>query len=158
MRSVGSPPHECKEADGTTDLEPTCTSDIPPLLPEGEYEVVFVRAEEKVLWGRPKVFLQFRIMRACDQACDAIGQKLFMAATLPKHGRLSISSKYLQQWILASGRRPARRDRLSTRVFQQKVFLATVRTVRKGSDGSVLPVSSQYSVIDRLLKVLTGAA
>lgn len=150
MRSVGSLPDESKAEE--KDLEPTCTSDIPPLIPDGAYEVVFVRAEEKVLWGRPKVFLQFRIM----EAGAYLGQVLFMAVTFPSHGRFALSSKYLQQWSLAAGKRPGRRDRMSTRIFRNKVFLAKVRTVTQSSDGNDRPLDSQYSVIDKLLKVLTG--
>jgi hypothetical protein len=110
------------------DLEPPCTVDMPPLLPDGDYEVSFVRAEEAYIWGnRHKVFLQFRIV----QPGDYLGQVLFMAVTFPTNGRFSLSSKYLQQWTLAAGRQPSRHDRLSTKVFRNKVFLGHVRTVTK---------------------------
>jgi hypothetical protein len=135
------------------DLEPACINDIPPLVPKGLYEVVFVRAEEKILWGRKKVFLHFRIM----QAGDYLGQVLFMAVTFPSNGRFAVSSKYLQQWSLAAGKRPARRDRLSTKVFRNKSFLAQVRTVEKDSAGEERSLLAQYSVIDKLIQVQTGA-
>jgi hypothetical protein len=145
-------PLKCKPDEN--DLEPACINDIPPKLPEGLYEVVFVRAEEKVLWGRKKAFLQFRII----QAGDFLGQMLFMAVTFPSNGRFSVSSKYLQQWSLATGKRPARRDRLSTKVFRNKSFLALVRTVKKDSGGKERCETAQYSVIDKLIKVQTGTS
>ena len=136
------------------DLEPACINDIPPKLPEGLYEVVFMRAEEKAIWGRKKAFLYFRII----QAGDHLGQVLFMAVTFPTNGRFAVSSKYLQQWSMAAGKRPARRDRLSTKVFRNKSFLALVRTVKKDSGGKERCETAQYSVIDKLIKVQTGAS
>jgi hypothetical protein len=112
-----------------------------------------MRAEEKVLWGRKKAFLYFRII----QAGDHLGQVLFMAVTFPTNGRFAVSSKYLQQWSMAAGKRPARRDRLSTKVFRNKSFLAFVRTVTKDSTGKTRCGDAQYSVIDQLIKVQTGA-
>lgn len=51
-------PGECAgtEASGTEvddkDIEPRCQIHVPPLIPDGLYEVGFVRAEQKKLWGR----------------------------------------------------------------------------------------------------------
>jgi hypothetical protein len=145
-------PVECKPED--KDLEPAYTNDIPARVPDGIYEVGFVRPEEKMLWGRKKVFLYFRII----QTGDFFGLVLFMAVTFPTNGRFALSSKYLQQWSLAAGKRPTRRDRLSTKVFRNKTFLARVRTVTKDSDGEKRCATAQYSVIDKLIKVQTGVS
>jgi hypothetical protein len=135
------------------DVAPACTVDLPPLVPEGTYEVVFVRAEKARIWdARQKVFLHFRIM---DQGAY-LDRALFMIVTFPTHGRLSLSSKYLREWSLAAGTRPTRRDRLSTQVFRHKVFLARVRTVTKDHLRQERPRHAQYSVIDTLLEVRTG--
>lgn len=134
------------------DFEPACQVDVPPLIPAGDYEVVFYRAEEKRLWGKNRLFLHFRVA----QQGEHLGQALFMAVTVPANGRFSLSSKYLMQWSIAAGNRPTRLDRLSTRVFRGKVFLARVRTVKSGHDGKERPPSWQYSVIDSLLEVRAG--
>lgn len=137
------------------DLELSCTVDIPPLVPEGTYEAIFLRAEKARIWDkRQKIFLHFRII----QPGEYFGRELFMVVTFPISGRLSLSSKYLQQWTLAAGQAPTRRDRLSTRVFRDKVFLAQVRTVVKDAQGHERPKSARYSVIDKLVEVRTGRA
>lgn len=135
-----------------TDFEPSCQIDVPPLIPAGEYEVTFHGAEEKRLWGKNRLFLHFRVA----QQGEYLGQALFMAVTMPTNGSFSISSKYLAQWSLAAGNRPARRDRLSTKVFRGKLFLARVRTVKNGHDGKERSASWHYSVIDSLLEVRAG--
>ncbi len=134
------------------DFDPACQVDVPPLIPDGNYEVVFHRAEEKRLWGKTRLFLHFRIA----QQGEHLGKALFMVVAMPANGRFSLSSKYLMQWSLAAGNRPARLDRLSTRVFRGKVFLGRVRTVKRGHDGEERPSLWHYSVIDSLLEVRAG--
>lgn len=134
------------------DFEPAGQIDVPPLVPEGDYEVVFHRAEEKRLWGKSRLFLHFRV----SQAGEYLGQALFMVTTMPTTGSFSLSCKYLMQWSIAAGKRPTRRDRLSTRVFRDKYFLARVRTVTCGHDGKDRPAAWHYSVIDSLLEVRAG--
>ena len=134
------------------DIEPNCQVDVPPLVPAGDYEVAFVRVEEKKLWGRSRAFLHFRVI----QPGEHFGVVLFMAVTLPANGHFSLSSKYLQQWSLAAGKRPSRRDRLTTRVFRNKVFLGRVRTVTNDHDSKEREVTWHYSVIDRLVEVRVG--
>lgn len=141
------------------DVEIVCNSDRPPLIPDGMYEMGFVRAEEKAhLWGgRRKIFLHFKIV----QQGEHFGKTLFMSANLPGNGRFSISSKFLQQWCLAAGKQSFRHDRLSTRVFRGKVFLGKVRTVKDFVDCSgkiqKRDPASFYSVVDQLLEVVAGA-
>ncbi len=107
------------------DIEFSCAANIPPLIPEGKYEVVFLRAEKKKLWGREKVFLWFQIMSSGKWH----EEQLYMACNGPKNGKWTLSCKFYQAWVLAAGRRPERFDRMSTKVFRGKVFLAQVRDV-----------------------------
>ena len=145
--------------DEDKDVEIVCNSDRPVLIPEGMYEMGFVRAEEKAhLWGsRRKIFLHFKVI----QQGEHVGKPLFMSANLPSNGRFSISSKFLQQWCLAAGKSPNRHDRLSTSVFRGKVFLGLVRTVKDFVDSSgkmqKRDPTSFYSVVDHLLEVVAGA-
>ena len=145
--------------DDCADIEIVCNSDRPPLIPEGNYELGFVRAEEKAhLWGgRRKMFLHFKIV----QPGEHFGKVLFMSANLPVNGRFSISSKFLQQWVLAAGKAPNRHDRLSMSVFRGKVFLGKVRTVKDFVDCSgktqTRDPASFYSVVGQLLEVVAGA-
>jgi len=146
-----------KQMGNEKDIEIECKFDPPPLIPEQKYEVGFVRAEiVKNLWGRKKIFLYFQVL----QSGEYFGVILFLAMNLPSDGRFSESSKFLQQWTLASGALPKRRDRLSTKVFRGKVFVGEVRTVKKIAHSSgrlkERESSSFYSVIDQLVEVRAG--
>lgn len=138
------------------DLEFVCDGEIPPLIPEGKYNVTFLGAEQKWLWGREKMFLHFQIL----DFGESQGEVLYMACNAPqkgKKGKVPTSCKYYQAWVLAAGRRPDRYDRMSTKVFRGKVFLAKVRRVNKNAQNSPRPLLLQYSIIDDLLDRLTNS-
>jgi hypothetical protein len=49
------------------------------------------------------------------------------------YGKISPTSAYAKEWIIANGgERPARWDRLSPSVFENKVFRITVRNAESG--------------------------
>ncbi len=138
------------------DLEFDCQVDGPALVPEGVYEFGFIRAEQARLWTQQKVFLWFKIITAGDH----VGKRLYFVANVPSKDRMAMSSRYWQAWTLAAGRRPKRRDKLSTSVFRKKVFLGRVRTVKKKVDKdskhTARAPEQQYSVIDELIQVCAG--
>lgn len=138
--------------DAHGDLSFECNADIHTAIPEGTYEVSFVRAEKKFLWKREKAFLHFVVQTL--GGCN--GVKLFMACNIPPKGRWAMSSKYWRMWCLANGQRPLRADRMSTTIFRNKIFLARVRTVRTSHNQIDLTPETQYSVIDELLEVAAG--
>ena len=81
-----------------------------------------------------------------------------MACNAPKKakkGKLATSTKYYQAWVLAAGRKPDRFDRMSTKVFRGKVFLAQIRAVPTNAKNLPRTLLLQYSVIDDLLERLT---
>lgn len=140
------------------DIEFESLAEMPALVPEGVYEMAFVRAEKHEFksWKRWKIFLWFQVMTPGDH----LGQKLYMGCTAPGKGRMALGSKYWLAWTVAAGRRPQRRDRLSTSAFRGKVFLARVRTVKKKTDKdgyhtARLP-EQYYSTIDELIERCTG--
>jgi len=138
------------------DLEFDCDAKSPPLIPEGKYKVVLLWVEKKRLWGREIIFLWFQIVDFGE--CQ--GEELYMACSAPKKskkGKVATSNKYYQAWVLAAGRRPDRYDRMSTKVFRGKVFLAKVRAVTTNAKNVVRPPLLQYSVIDALLERLTDS-
>ena len=140
------------------DIEFPSLAEMPALLPEGVYEMAFVRAEkyEFKSWKRWKIFLWFQVVTSGNE----LGQKLYMGCTAPGKGRVALGSKYWLAWTVAAGRRPERRDRLSTKIFRGKVFLGRVRTVKKKTDKdgyhtARLP-EQYYSTIDELIERCTG--
>jgi len=137
-----------------SDLCFPCNSQIPPAIPNGDdYEVSFLRAEQKPYKGQSKVYLWFRI----ESYGEWNGQELFMACNLPQGWKWGPSSKFWGAWVLAAGKRPRRRDRMSVSVFRQKLFRARIRKVITTSKQIRRTPAQQYSVIDELLEVVVGA-
>lgn len=148
-------PHK-QENHSDQDLEFDCDTQSYPLIPEGKYEVGFLREEKKWLWGRENIFLHFQIV---DFGAFQ-GVELYMACNAPKknkQGKMPISSKYYQAWVLAKGKRPDRFDRMTPQVFRGKLFLAQVRTVDKTAQNVPRHPLLHYSIIDHLLERLTDS-
>jgi hypothetical protein len=72
-------------------------------------------------------------------------------------GQMGPSHKYVLAWVLAAGRQPNRREKMSTGVFRNKVFRDKVRSVTKTATRLQRTPEQQYSVIEQLLEVRTGA-
>lgn len=138
----------------TQDVEFPCNTEIPPAIPDGEYELKFVRADESHQWNSNKVFLWFQMLTPGQWQ----GKEFYMACNARKDGKWGPSHKYMRAWILASGERPRRLGRMSTKVFRDKVFRAQMRTVTKDSYKRNLTPAQQYSVIGELLQRVGGAA
>ena len=138
---------------GATDVELLCNSDIPPSVQEGDYEVFFLRAEKRDMWKREKLFLWFQIATAGQWN----GQDLYMACNVARGGRWTPSCKFYLAWVLAAGRRPNRRDRMSTQVFRNKIFRARVKVVTTTAKRDRRTPEQQYSVIDELLELCAGS-
>jgi hypothetical protein len=136
------------------DLDFLFNGEIPPRLPEGEYEVAFVGANKKRMFGSgERMFLWFRIVTLGEW----YETELYMTCAVPVTGRdWGPSHKFMQAWMLASGHSPKRRDRMSTTVFRNKLFRAKVRTVTRDARQKLRPPERQYSVIDELLELVAG--
>ncbi len=135
------------------DLEFPCKGYIPPAIPDGDhYEAVFVRAEKKRLWGQPKVFLWFKLMTPGEW----VNHEFWMACNLPPRDHYTPSYKFWLVWVLAAGRRPRRADRMSTKVFRNKLFRVRIRKVVKTAKQIDRTLEQQYSVVDELLEIRVG--
>lgn len=135
------------------DLEFPFNSDIPPLVPNGQYEVFFVRASKRDMWKGDKLFLWFQIVTAGEW----YGQDIYMVCNVAPNGRWTPSCKFYMAWVLAAGTRPNRRDRMSTNVFRNKVFRARVKVVTTTAKRINRTPEQQYSVIEDLLEVCAGS-
>ncbi len=139
--------------DALPDVVFECDSDIPPSIPDGDhYEVVFAKAEKRRMWGQEKLFLWFQMFTQGE----CVGQRFYMACNVVAKGRWTPSCKFWQAWVLASGHRPNRRDRMSTDVFKNKVFRVRIRKVVKTAKQLDRTPEQQYSVIDDLVAVVAG--
>ena len=130
------------------DFEFTMKEQLPPHLPDGEYQVEFLRHEERTQWKAKKLLLYFKIV----SFGKFHGVELFMSCQIPQK-KWGSGSKFIRAWALATGRLPDRFDRVSTKVFRGKIFNAEVRTVTKDSAQKDIPAAAQYSIISNLISL-----
>ncbi|MDN5941452.1 MAG: hypothetical protein L0H94_06190 [Nitrospira sp.] len=139
------------------DLDLGRVEERPPLIPEGQYEVGFLRASKRFrAFERDNVYLHFQVCTMGEYESVV----LYMPVRIsPRKGctAMAASSKLARAASIALGRPASRFDRISTRVFLGKRFLAAVRTVDRNAQRKPLPVMNQYSVIDMLLEKTAGA-
>ena len=140
--------------DSDADMDLGCAANVPPLVPVGEYSVVFSRASVGVFQKVGRTFLWFKIFTPGDH----VGAELYLSCRHPADGRrhFGLGSKMVAAATIALGHLPKRRNRITTRIFREKVFRARVRTVVKDATGRARPRESQYSVIDSLLSLEAG--
>jgi len=132
-----------------------------PLIPPGEYDVVFVKAHPMKILGGTRFITYWKIQELCS---DHNGKTLILSFQFPKQGRKwGPLSKMAQCIKIATGRDPDRYDtgRVSTNVFKHKLFRAQVVTVTKGNDPKgrkqvERSKENHYSVIDTLLALNVG--
>lgn len=159
----GTVSQRAAKSNGTESLERKVNDDVdidvgtaigpPPRLPNGDtYVVGFVRASEGVFCGKARLFLWFQIVEPTEYA----GQQIYLCCPKPEKGRFGIGSKFVEAWRVAAGQWPARRDRLSTKVFRGSYFRAAVRTVTRNQHGDERPENDHYSKIDRLIERVAG--
>jgi hypothetical protein len=136
------------------DLDLPCHTQIPPAVPDDEYDVKFVGAEESHQWKSDKLYLWFQMVTPGEWQ----GKEFFMACNWRKDGKWGPSHKFMRVWSLANGGPPKRHGRMNTSVFCDKVFRARMRTVTKDADKHARTPAQQYSLVDDLLGVVRGAA
>jgi len=122
------------------------------LIPGGEYDAVCFKTETALSYGgMRKIFIKFRIYSGRYD-----GTELFMVCNYPK-GKIRRRLKYYEQWMLATGRRPAKREKLSPKVFPGRMYKVLVRDTRpKFADGKPKPGIFKYSVVDTIIEAQTG--
>jgi len=123
-----------------------------PLIPEGKYTAYCLEARKEMVGQRtnkgtsartPKIVLTFKITEGQYQDNEILMYINADYKTFPA------GSKFYQCWVIASGRRPARNDRMSLDVFRNHIFTVGVTTVKpKSPDGTDVPEALWYSRVD----------
>jgi len=123
-----------------------------PLIPDGRYEVIYVRHEKRRFFSKEKYYVWFKI---CQPGLY-IGVHLFKAFNgyekpWPRGCELN---KVL---MLLYGSRVRKNICLNLQLFKNKVLEVTVVTVKKDRRQNDLPMHLQYSKIDAILSVIAGS-
>jgi hypothetical protein len=129
-----------------------------PLIPDDKYQVKCIHYET----GRShhnsiKLFLHFKIIEG-----KYFETTLFMAINLSdsrtgkEFKKVPSGSKYYESWVIANNNQlPSRGDRMSPKVFKNKIFEVKTRIVRpKFNDGTEKPECFHYTVVDHIIERL----
>ena len=136
-----------------SELSAPQADDFPPRIEPGYYDAICYKTKIGLAFGgRRNLYFRFRII---DGKYD--GLELFMTCTYPD-GKLSPNFKYYKQWMLAAERRPHKKEHhLSRKIFKDRIFRVLVRDTKpKYENGKPQPDFMKYSVIDSIIKPLTG--
>ena len=137
------------------EIEEPIAEEFLPRIEPGEYDAVCLKTEIGRSWGgRRDIYLRFRIYDS-----EYEGTELFMKCSYPKtkDKKMSYRHKYYQQWMLANGGPPAKKQRMSPKMFLNRMFkIKVVDTKRTHNDGTPLPSFAQYSVISTIIEVVAG--
>jgi hypothetical protein len=133
--------------------------DDQPLLPPGEYELLYVNYETGIYWRTPKVVVNFAINHPESFAGTPVS-RFYNAAELvgrPKRFgdfKASRRSDLVREYRRVVGS-VARSDRLSFVRFKGMRILGRIETVQNDSRGRPLSTDDQYSRVAELLGVKT---
>jgi hypothetical protein len=127
---------------------------IPVHVPDATYDVRTVKAElRSTVGGEKKLFLWFEIIGG-----EHAGKRLPFICCLPEPGhQVSPASNYWAAWVRANGGRPpGRHDRMSPRIFRNRLLHIRTRTVTTDNRRRAKPHDQWYSVIDEILPIVDG--
>jgi len=117
-------------------------------IADGEYDARAFKANyKKSIGGERRLFIWFKLIGG-----QTDGIQLFMACPIPRDQRPSPSSKFYQAWTIANGGRPPRRhDRMSLRIFDNRLLRVRVVTVTTDYRHRICPQSRWYSVVSEVI-------
>jgi hypothetical protein len=125
-----------------------------PLLPEGEYRVIYTGHDLKFMFNTGKLFVKFRVYDGEFQ-----GSRLYRAYNVKMTGKKSFklahSSALYRQFCTLSGRRE-RPDRIAVSRLKHCVIRVSVRTVKQDAKQRPLAENLQYSVINEWIALEVG--
>ncbi len=132
-----------------------------PLIPPGEYDVVFVKAHPMNIFKGTRLITYWKIQ---DLSNEYHGTVLILGFQFPKKGKKwGPLSKLAQCYRIATSHDPGSDDigQLSINVFKNKLFRAQVRTVTEFNDPKSRKrvkrsPENYYSVIETLLALKMG--
>ena len=124
------------------------------LIDEGKYSAQCIEAKRGMVGQRtgkgtfarvPKIILKFKLLEGQGQ-----GGEILMYVNAD-YKPFPPGSKFYQCWVVATGRKPARRDRMTLDVFRGHIFIVGVTTVKpKFEDGTEKPRPFWYSKVNEI--------
>lgn len=133
---------------------------LPPLLPIGDYQMVYQGHETGMLFGRkPKLMVHLKIVEP-GEAFESTVTRYYnitrVIGRLGRHGRFKVAphGDFLFEYVQLFGTAVRRLDRIPMSAFENKILLGRVATVLSNRNQRQLPEPLRYSVVRELLKVV----
>jgi hypothetical protein len=127
--------------------DPICTGAPYPRFEPGEYDArcLAARIYQDPGFKAWKCRLEYELFPMCERV---FGFFNLGRADKPCAGR---RSEYRRVWIIANGDQPKNRQRLSSRVFEGKIFRVRIDDTVKRSDGRDHAPAEVYSTVKEIL-------
>jgi hypothetical protein len=135
--------------------------EIPPLIPEGEYVVRYIKYDTHYMFGGLKLFVHFEIIDPGPHCGIKVyrAYRVVDAGGKKGKGRRRFKVRPRSQLFLdlvGLFDRKLRRDRISLACLKTVLLRVRVRTVSKDYKQRPLPESIRYSVISDLIAIEAG--
>ncbi len=110
-----------------------------PLIPGGTYDAIGGHAHRpRIVFNTLKLYVPFTVLVPAPDTLDGFDQvriyRHYRVHPAPDgRFRVRATSDYWREWVVASGRRPSRHDRISPYVFERVLFAVEVHTVTRNS-------------------------
>lgn len=117
------------------------------LIPDGVYEAQCIEIKRGEFYGHPKIYLKFKIIQSQHE-----GVELWMPFNLYK--KITRHSKFYEAWVISNkGTKPKANDRMSARLFLNKIFRVQVGKVETDKRQRKLSPDETYSVVREILEL-----
>lgn len=117
------------------------------------------RARILRVFGTTKLALTFTVLVPGPSMPDGLRrvklERFYSGRLVDRRFKAGRSSDYAREWMLVTGRRPARHDRMSPTFLSGKLLVVVVRTVVRDGRQRELPEQARYSVVDHIVKAIT---
>ncbi len=128
-----------------------------PLLPDGEYEAMYVRHTTREQFGTSKAVFYFEVMDYGKWHGVQLERFYNVERLTSKRGKNgsfvpALRGSFMIDYCVCFGL-PKRRDRISLSKFKGKIFTIKVRAVKRNHVQRKYPECMQYSVIDSIIGV-----
>ncbi len=132
--------------DMASDSEKIRFSSHPLWIPDGEYQAKCKDYSKPINYrGTRKIFLTFVLLNE-----PYAGKELFMAFNVG-FDDIRSGSRYFKYWCAANGDKlPSPNAIMSQRIFKNKYFNVTTRTVKPKRGTEEMPFDFYYSIVDHI--------
>lgn len=131
---------------------------LPPLIPEGEYQLRLQGHRTAYQFGNPKLILQFTVLDFGRYHGTMLPAFYNVAALKGKPGK-SGKCKHkhtghfmIEYFTLFPERGRVRLDRVPMEPLYEAILVGKVRTVKRNNEKVDLPEQLRHSIVDKLLR------